>query len=881
MVLSAGGALFDEVWLPQGQRYKIVLESAPPFGFVHGVVLRTWDNITGINDTSVGTTWVQGPTPTLMSGTQFSMVGDQTLNFFPGNRVWAVVGSINLFGTISASVYSGGITTVTVQWDSGSLSVGLSAVYYPSASVSSIPSPRAILAPSYGGGWPEIIGSSWIPYGFNQAWGGNFTPLPDGQWGEACLANLEDNSNLQNIADVAANTMVAQGISIGKSIQVAAVWVRLKKVGNPLNSLQCAIYYDDGTGKPSAAVAGGTGTPVSGRAITAGGVQWVRFAFPTPPSVGTGAFINTYVVLSSSGAVDAGNYWQWLGHSVKVWPYGKMYTFLAVWTALATVAGVVLVEPTPSFYTLQQGGFFGDAQLVFRASTFSPFNENMALLRPLKGLVKGSHFSLAMTLANLSLSSPVLDLIWGLDHNRVLLQVDGTGNLVCNVWSDQSSATKAGTLTTVTAGVCTAAGPHVVGLHIRAVGDGADRVDVYLDGATTSATGLTLTFDPLWVEKGTAWVGGALGIPVWASKLTMAALPSATSPFWTYAGTATETDVFTIVQDGRGVNKLVQNGAAYDTTLTGYYGFGGAGSLSNANGWTVAKKLSVGSGTAPQNMGCSVYVSDGAAAAYTWQNSGFMELADGVATAYGRVFQSSRIEPKTTQDNSENEVVFCGKAGRLGLFVNGYPVVDDSTLLKSHVAAAAVQFGDLDTIAGNNIHAVYDTVATDTVSDCFPTFNDGMTLYELGFWDDMQAPFAALWGDGVPQSMRKGSALVPATPRTEVKRVLTTASLSSGQTYYLANIRGFFYGGKVQAQSEVVVQAGGSVPTQVQSRLQVDGDLLNTSAAYSGIGTANYYTSLVSSFAGRLDYGLHYVQVQAVIGAQNVTLQTGNLSVSY
>ena len=65
-----------------------------------------------------------------ISATQFSTVGNVTSSFPAGIRVQAIVSAGTIYGTVTTSVASSYpvTTTVTVQWDSGSLDTGLSTV---------------------------------------------------------------------------------------------------------------------------------------------------------------------------------------------------------------------------------------------------------------------------------------------------------------------------------------------------------------------------------------------------------------------------------------------------------------------------------------------------------------------------------------------------------------------------------------------------------------------------------------------------------------------------------------------------------------------------------------------------------------------------------
>lgn len=71
--------------------------------------------------------WFQAPewlnyglTPTYVSGTQFTVTGNQTAIYSLGRRVKAFLNSSTIYGTISSSSYTS-LTTVTVSWDTSSV----------------------------------------------------------------------------------------------------------------------------------------------------------------------------------------------------------------------------------------------------------------------------------------------------------------------------------------------------------------------------------------------------------------------------------------------------------------------------------------------------------------------------------------------------------------------------------------------------------------------------------------------------------------------------------------------------------------------------------------------------------------------------------------
>jgi len=73
--------------------------------------------------------WVDGPEPTFVNSTSFTLVGNQTGEFQIGRRVKTINTADTIYSTITNSVF-GALTTVTVANDSGVLDSGLSAVFY-------------------------------------------------------------------------------------------------------------------------------------------------------------------------------------------------------------------------------------------------------------------------------------------------------------------------------------------------------------------------------------------------------------------------------------------------------------------------------------------------------------------------------------------------------------------------------------------------------------------------------------------------------------------------------------------------------------------------------------------------------------------------------
>lgn len=125
-----GAGVAKAMWQPSGVYVKLTLALAsdtdPPT-----TPIATWDNLAGINDTVAAgiDQWVSGPTPTYVSATGFTLVGDQTTDFHVGRRLKTTNTAGTIYSTIITSAYTS-LTTITVVNDSGVLDSGLSVVSY-------------------------------------------------------------------------------------------------------------------------------------------------------------------------------------------------------------------------------------------------------------------------------------------------------------------------------------------------------------------------------------------------------------------------------------------------------------------------------------------------------------------------------------------------------------------------------------------------------------------------------------------------------------------------------------------------------------------------------------------------------------------------------
>lgn len=127
IVLNSLGLPNSPIWMQGGVAVKFVIQDST------GVTLRTIDNVTGVNDSTPPTIpeWITtNLTPTYISASSFSFSGDQTPTFQVGRRLKTSNSGGTVYGYITSSVYSAGITTIVIACDSGSLDAGLISVSY-------------------------------------------------------------------------------------------------------------------------------------------------------------------------------------------------------------------------------------------------------------------------------------------------------------------------------------------------------------------------------------------------------------------------------------------------------------------------------------------------------------------------------------------------------------------------------------------------------------------------------------------------------------------------------------------------------------------------------------------------------------------------------
>ena len=135
-MLNARGETGGEIWLTGGQGYKMILETPPAYGQSHGVMISTFDNVSGVNDIGAQAAvnnWIPFTASTVSpnSSTSFYVSGDYLTTFQENRRIKATADAGTVYGRISNVSYNvtSDITTVYVVCDSGDLT-GFSAVSY-------------------------------------------------------------------------------------------------------------------------------------------------------------------------------------------------------------------------------------------------------------------------------------------------------------------------------------------------------------------------------------------------------------------------------------------------------------------------------------------------------------------------------------------------------------------------------------------------------------------------------------------------------------------------------------------------------------------------------------------------------------------------------
>jgi len=711
----------------------------------------------------------------------------------------------------------------------------------------------------------DLVKAGFLPAFFNQQWGG--APMPfeivDGATGvmhkfDAMTSYVEDDSG-QAFINGASLTHAYEGFKASQTGTIAAIWVKLYKVGNPANNLQAFIYSDTG-GVPNALVTSGTATAQSGKLHTSKtDGEWYRFVFVTPPSETAGT--QYHVVMKSSGAVDASNYWVYKRSSVKKYPHGNAGYGDATpaWTAQATTAMNFIIEPVAAGNVLQSGGIFGDGKLVFYEG--SPLNQSGGYCRNLRDIAgfDPTDFTLLLRGTAFTKNKTIWEMQYGMDHDRIVLRCNvTTGFAKVDLYETD------GTKHTVTAtSVDLSSGDHNIAIRVRAKGDGADILQLYVNGVSngTALTSQTITFDTAFGTLGTEWLGGGFAVaPTWTQKLAMGVLPSADSPVWTYSGTATESAAFSVSG-----GKLYQNKNGYTSLQTGYYERA-ALSLSNANGYQVAMRI--------RGSSCPSTKSNSAARLliYDGTKTNFLSWSEYFAETQSNALNAS---PQFDLKNAMSVLHTSGKGSDFYWFKDGRLTVDGTAVMTNTSGANQISFGDSDAAAGENADVVYDYLAYYNTNNNPPQFTSG-SLSEYGLWNgDATSLLAALYNGGTQISIKTYCGVRENWLGAEVVQRLVQRGITNGPTTtapaaspgQLEEMECFVVGDSLGVNAVATIQNSGTNDNYVCPF--IDGVPFITRTSFT---STNFYAlSLPIRAEKKVGFGLHKVGLGKAAGAGTFT----------
>jgi len=711
------------------------------------------------------------------------------------------------------------------------------------------------LLPSDADKWRGVYRAGFDWWSRNQQWGGPWGgEMLDAATGTLYKAEFAtgyiESSSSTSVGDAAATTYFSTGFMVAETQTVSAVWVKLYKTGNPTNNLGVFIYSDS-AGSPNALITNGTATAQSGKLHTSDtNGAWYRFVLPTPPTLTGGT--QYHIVLKSSGAVDASNYWNPMLMGSKKYPFGFRNYGSAVpaWTQQTTNSGVFLVELSSTAQISQSSGIF-DGKLAFGGSGASgtlSMSRGLCSSVPLHELIDLNEFTLRVAGTAFTKDATILDIGYGQDHDRIVLRsAVTTGYATLTVYESD------GTVHTVTGTTDISSGTQDIGIHVRAKADGSDKVELYVNGASqgTPLTSQTITFDANFRNLGTMWVGGGFALAVTdTQKLTMASLPSANS--WTWTGTGTEANCMSV-----SANKLYQNKNGYASTDSGYYNLTGL-SLTSSAGWQVRTKLRI---AADANTKASathrISIHDDT---YRWDHD-FHEYfgvsADAGTNAY----------PQSDNKSAECAYTFIGKGQDAFVFRNHKLLIDGT---KQNVNAGTpnrILWGDLETTAGENADVVTSYFSYYTTAWTPPQFTSG-SISELAIWSgDKTNILVALYNTGTPISVKQYCGLPQNyidklyRPTKLAQRGITYTSTTTSTTpVTIAELELFVIGSELDCEVKATVSTT-TAGDGVYCSVVVDGVVPGSSFDAGGhqVAVNNYFGSTAHRSLTKTYAGLHKI----------------------
>ena len=651
----------------------------------------------------------------------------------------------------------------------------------------------AYYLPSANDGWRGLLRAGFDHWNRNQQWGGPW----GGQMADAATGAIRDvefitgfieSANLgggtNTLGAGASTTYGAQGFKIPETQTVAAAWVPLVKTGDPTNNMTCTIYADSGGSPTGSGIANGTATAQSGKLVssyaTYGDAGWFRFVFPTPPSLTAGT--QYWLVLKSSGAVDGTNYWRWPASSTGgTYPFGsdKNGNATPTWSAGGSVGRKFAIELSDSAKILQTSGTH-DGKLAFGGSGASGvlgMSRGLVSTVPLVELYGDmTEFTCYRVITACSKDSTVFDIGYGENHDRAAFRCNvTTGYGSINVYESD------GTLVTVTATATDlSSGTHSVGWYIRAKNDGADRIDLFIDGTTySSATTLSISFDKALPLLGCEYVGGGFALaPTYSGSSIningFSGLPSTLG--WTYSGDATEANAYSVSG-----GKLYQNKNGFTSAQYGV--FTKAWAAANANGSNIAVKGRVVS-SGNDATGSSVEI------------RGFDDVKRAVDVYLSEYFMYSAqltSYPTVQYDlkSAENVIHQINKGSDSFTFINRKMAVDGSGLATIATTGNLLTIGDNYTAASGNADAIYSYWNYYTTAWSPPQFTSGSISEYINWQGNQKAMWPLLYNSGtqvsgkalmgIGQNYLDKSGKFPAIQQVDITVNASTTSTTYGE----------------------------------------------------------------------------------------------------
>jgi hypothetical protein len=609
---------------------------------------------------------------------------------------------------------------------------------------SSVPEPALLLHPYMGRGYGQFWAAGWKPHGFNQQWGGPWGgALPDGSGGEAWFEGFISPNTAFNLGASAATAWKAFGFKPSYDDTLAAVWVKLSKVGSPTAVTEpLAVTVKDDSSEPNATITNGTATvpdPLTITSDTAG--DWVRCSFATPPAMTPGAQL--YVVLNASGA-DGSNYYQYHLSNDSNYPHGNVWSgndaTPSTWTESPGYQGLFLLEYSNG--KMQSNGIFSDGKLSLIA------DDPAAPYIPAKYLGSISHEAGTLLWRGkvASVSKPILDLMTGsLDSTRIRLSTTAAGKAYVELWESDGTPHSIEGSTDITNG---GAGDVE---HDVAVVWTTSAITLYVDAASEGTpVSSTITLDESLKNQGVLMIGGFPTAPTWDDDWDkeLAALPSAGDYTVNLSGT---TEPATWVLNADGTLSKVKSGTDADTS---YYS-GDNVTPANGTGWGVEFGYQYGVDV------FNVIIDDGTGEILINVYDGYLGISgDGSADDY-----YVQLDTKTCIRN----YYVTGKSSDFYIYVDGALIFDGTGLLTGGSASAGVSFGDnasgADTQGKLSHFRTYD--GGNLLHSC-----GAQELSELALWGaDQSAYLADLWNSGTQQSVATACGLSGQVP---VKSPLVT-----------------------------------------------------------------------------------------------------------